>query len=100
MDIDGYRWISMLAPPRHPGIVMILRMCGLDRLDLARFENVELVGSQLFLHNLQDLLDSRLSADVIVLLGVLLDVEQHELGVLPTGLGFGGHSSRGVVPSV
>ena len=90
----------MLAPPRHPGIVMILRKSGFERIDLARFDSLELVGSQLFLHILQDLLDSRLSADVVVLLGVLLDVEQHELGVLPTGLGFGGHSGRGVVPSV
>ena len=90
----------MLAPPRHPGIVMILRKSGFERIDLARFDSLELVGSQLFLHILQDLLDSRLSADVVVLLGVLLDVEQHELGVLLTRRGFGGHSGRGVVPSV
>ena len=79
---------------------MKLRISGPDLLGRHRWINPALVGSQLFLHNPQDLLDSRLSADVVVLLGVLLDVEQHELGVPPTGLGFGGHSGRGVVPSV
>ena len=90
----------MLAPPRHPGIVMMNRISGLDLRGGDRWINHFLVVSQLFLHILQDLLDSRLSADVVVLLGVLLDVEQHELGVLLTRRGFGGHSGRGVEPSV
>ena len=103
-SIDGfeweYRWIWMLAPPRHPGMVMMPRISGRDRIGCDRWNNLAHVVSQLVLHFLQDLRDSRLSADVVVLLGVPIDVEQHELGVIPTRLGFGGHSGRGVVPSV
>ena len=80
---------------------MIFRISILDRFGMDRLLNTELVDGQLLLHLLHDLLRlSTLSADVVVLLRVLLDVEQHVLGVLPRRLGFVGHAGRGVVPSV
>ena len=77
---------------------MMYWQAGLDRLALHPGLQPGPVGIQLALHQLQD--RRLLSADVSRLLWVLVDVEQHELGVLPTRFRSVGHAGRGVVPSV
>ena len=77
---------------------MIFWQAGLDPLALDPRLQPGPVGFQLPFHQLQDL--RLLSSDVRRLLGVLVDVEQHELGVLRTRFRSAGHAGRGVVPSV
>ena len=77
---------------------MIFWQASLDLLALHPGLQPGPVGVQLVLHQLQD--RRLLSADVSHLLWVLVDVEQHELGVLPTRFRSVGHAGRGVVPSV
>ena len=77
---------------------MIFWQAGLDLLALDPRLQVGRVGGQFALHQPQD--PRLLSSDVSRLLGDLVDVEQHELGVLRTRFRSVGHAGRGVVPSV
>lgn len=90
-----------LAPPRHPGSVVVLWLPLQNILGLDCVLNPALVGRQLVLHLLQNRLRaSSLSADVPCLLWVTLNVEQRELLVMPVRLRFVGHTGWGIVPSV
>lgn len=90
-----------LAPAGHPRVIVFAGFSGRHLLRLLVGQHLSLERRQLVLHVGHGLLQVVLFGvdDVLVLCGVLLDVEEHELGVLSSRLGFFRCSGRGVVPS-